>query len=103
MNAERAAGPARHNLGLRKIKYGGRLNNPHAICKRHPQLGPSHKLKLKEDIDGLMLIVKKLRQLIDQKDKKIKKLEIEKNKATSSQAPKRVGPPNKVKGSKLQG
>ena len=26
-----------------------------------------------------------------------------KNKATSSQAPKRVGPPNKVKGSKLQG
>jgi hypothetical protein len=25
------------------------------------------------------------------------------DKATSSQAPKRVGPPNKVKGSKLQG
>ena len=99
MNAERAAGPARHNLGLRKIKYGGRLNNPHAICKRHPQLGPSHKLKLKKDIDGLMLIVKKLRQLIDQKDEKIKELEIEKNKknkVTSS----RVGPPNKVKGSK---
>ena len=74
MNAERAAGPAKHNLGLRKIKYGGRLNNPHAICKRHPQLGPSHKLKLKEDIDGLMLIVKKLRQLIDQKDERIKEL-----------------------------
>ena len=47
MNAERAAGPAGHNL----------------------------KLKLKEDIDGLMLIVKKLRQLIDQKDEKIKELE----------------------------
>ena len=47
MNAERAAGPARHNL----------------------------KLKLKEDIDGLMLIVKKLRQLIDQKDEKIKEME----------------------------
>ena len=51
MNAERAAGPARHNP----------------------------KLKLKEDIDGLMLIVKKLRQLIDQKDEKIKELENEKN------------------------
>ena len=76
MNAERAAGPARHNLGLRKIKYGGRLNNPHAICKRHPQLGPSHKLKLKKDIDGLMLIVKKLRQLIDQKDERIKELSL---------------------------
>jgi hypothetical protein len=54
MNAERAAGPAGHNLGPRKIKYGGRLNNPHAICKRHPQLGPSHKrhnlrLKLKNN------------------------------------------------------
>ena len=46
MNAERAAGPAGHNL----------------------------KLKLKEDIDGLMLIVKKLRQLIDQKDERIKEL-----------------------------
>ena len=45
MNAERAARRAGHNLGLRKIKYGGRLNNPHAICKRHPQLGPSHKLQ----------------------------------------------------------
>ena len=51
MNAERAAGPAGHNP----------------------------KLKLKEDIDGLMLIVKKLRQLIDQKDEKIKELENEKN------------------------
>ena len=48
MNAERAAGPAGHNL----------------------------KLKLKNK---------------------------KKNKATSSQAPKRVGPPHKVKGSKLQG
>jgi len=47
MNAERAAGPAGHNL----------------------------KLKLKN----------------------------KKNKSASSQAPKRVGPPNKVKGSKLQG
>jgi len=74
MNAERAAGPAGHNL----------------------------KLKLKEDIDGLMLIVKKLRQLIDQKDEKIKELEIEKNKKNKS-ASSRVGPPNKVKGSKLQG
>ena len=51
MNAERAAGPTGHNL----------------------------KLKLKKDIDGLMLIVKKLRQLIDQKDEKIKELENEKN------------------------
>ena len=51
MNAERAAGPARHNP----------------------------KLKLKEDIDGLMLIIKKLGQLIDQKDEKIKELENEKN------------------------
>ena len=78
-NTGPAAERARHNLGPRKIKYGGRLNNPHAICKRHPQLGPSHKLKLKEDIDGLMLIVKKLRQLIDQKDERIKELENEKN------------------------
>ena len=60
MNAERAAGPARHNP----------------------------KLKLKEDIDGLMLIVKKLRQLIDQKDEKIKELENEKIKKISLQAPK---------------
>ena len=35
--------------------------------------------RLKEGIDGLMLIVKKLRQLIDQKDEKIKELENEKN------------------------
>ena len=32
------------------------------------------KEKLKEGIDGLMLIVKKLRQLIDQKDERIKEL-----------------------------
>ena len=31
-------------------------------------------VKLKEGIDGLMLIVKKLRQLIDQKDERIKEL-----------------------------
>ena len=54
MNGERADRRAGHNLGPRKIKYGGRLNNPHAICKRHPQLGPSHKrhnlrLKLKNN------------------------------------------------------
>ena len=35
--------------------------------------------KLKEGIDGLMLIVKKLKQLIDQKDERIKELENEKN------------------------
>ena len=60
MNAERAAGPAGHNL----------------------------KLKLKEDIDGLMLIVKKLRQLIDQKDERIKELEKKIKKRTRLQAPK---------------
>ena len=38
------------------------------------------KEKLKEGIDGLMLIVKKLRQLIDQKDERIKELENEKYK-----------------------
>ena len=32
-------------------------------------------VKLKEGIDGLMLIVKKLGQLIDQKDERIKELE----------------------------
>jgi hypothetical protein len=37
-------------------------------------------VKLKEGIDGLMLIVKKLRQLIDQKDERIKELENEKYK-----------------------
>ena len=31
-------------------------------------------IRLKEGIDGLMLIVKKLRQLIDQKDERIKEL-----------------------------
>jgi flagellar biosynthesis chaperone FliJ len=31
-------------------------------------------VKLKEGIDGLMLIVKKLRELIDQKDERIKEL-----------------------------
>jgi len=31
-------------------------------------------VRLKESIDGLMLIVKKLRQLIDQKDERIKEL-----------------------------
>ena len=31
-------------------------------------------VKLKEGIDGLMLIVKKLGQLIDQKDERIKEL-----------------------------
>ena len=31
-------------------------------------------VKLKEGIDGLMLIVKKLRQLFDQKDERIKEL-----------------------------
>ena len=36
-------------------------------------------VKLKEGIDGLMLIVKKLGQLIDQKDERIKELENEKN------------------------
>jgi len=34
-------------------------------------------VKLKEGIDGLMLIVKKLGQLIDQKDERIKELENE--------------------------
>ena len=34
------------------------------------------KEKLKEGIDGLMLIVKKLRQLIDQKDERIKELSL---------------------------
>ena len=37
-------------------------------------------VKLKEGIDGLMLIVKKLRQLIDQKDERIKELENERYK-----------------------
>ena len=32
-------------------------------------------VKLKEGIDGLMLIVKKLGQLIDQKDERIKEME----------------------------
>ena len=32
-------------------------------------------IKLKEGIDGLMLIVKKLGQLIDQKDERIKEME----------------------------
>ena len=32
-------------------------------------------VKLKEGIDGLMLIVKKLGQLIDQKDERIKEIE----------------------------
>ena len=36
-------------------------------------------VKLKEGVDGLMLIVKKLGQLIDQKDERIKELENEKN------------------------
>ena len=40
------------------------------------------KEKLKEGIDGLMLIVKKLRQLIDQKDERIK--ELSRKKATSA-------------------
>ena len=39
-------------------------------------------VKLKEGIDGLMLIVKKLRQLIDQKDERIK--ELSRKQATSS-------------------
>ena len=52
-------------------------------------------VRLKESIDGLMLIVKKLGQLIDQKDEKIKELEIEKNKKNKS-ASSRVGPPNNV-------
>ena len=38
-------------------------------------------VRLKEDIDGLMLIVKKLRQLIDQKDERIKELENEKKRS----------------------
>ena len=33
-------------------------------------------VKLKEGIDGLMLIVKKLRQLIDQKDERINELSL---------------------------
>ena len=41
------------------------------------------KEKLKEGIDGLMLIVKKLRQLIDQKDERIKELSL-KLQATSA-------------------
>ena len=40
------------------------------------------KEKLKEGIDGLMLIVKKLRQLIDQKDERIK--ELSRKQATSA-------------------
>ena len=34
-------------------------------------------MKLKEGIDGLMLIVKKLGQLIDQKDERIKEMKLE--------------------------
>ena len=64
MNAERAAKRAGHNLGPRKIKYGGRLNNPHAICKRHPQLGPSRKLQASSAIKKTQLTdrVKKERE-----------------------------------------
>ncbi len=41
-----------------------------------PQKGIMLKIvKLKEGIDGLMLIVKKLGQLIDQKDERIKEME----------------------------
>jgi len=41
------------------------------------------KEKLKEGIDGLMLIVKKLRQLIDQKDERIKELSRKKKQASN--------------------
>ena len=78
MNAERAAGPAGHNL----------------------------KLKLKEDIDGLMLIVKKLRQLIDQKDEKIKELEkkkIKKNKSASFLSQCGISYDHKAKNFKMKG
>ena len=40
-------------------------------------------VKLKEGIDGLMLIVKKLRQLIDQKDERIKELSLKRHEKTT--------------------
>jgi len=35
---KRQAASSKHP-GPRKIKYGGRPNNPHATCKRRPRLG----------------------------------------------------------------
>ena len=51
-------------------------------------------VKLKEGIDGLMLIIKKLGQLIDQKDERIKELSLK------PQAPSAIKKPqfkNRVK------
>ena len=48
-------------------------------------------VKLKEGIDGLMLIVKKLRQLIDQKDERIKELENERYKRTTNNSSNGAG------------
>jgi hypothetical protein len=45
------------------------------------------KEKLKEGIDGLMLIVKKLRQLIDQKDERIKELSLKLQAASAMKKP----------------
>ena len=42
--------------------------------KGHMKEKEKNTVKLKEGIDGLMLIVKKLGQLIDQKDERIKEL-----------------------------
>ena len=69
MNAERAAGPAGHNL---KLKLKNKKNKSASFLS---QCGISY-------------------------DHKAKNFKMKKQKATSSQAPKRVGPPNKVKGSK---
>ena len=43
--------------------------------KGHMKEKEKNIVKLKEGIDGLMLIVKKLGQLIDQKDERIKEME----------------------------
>ena len=51
-------------------------------------------VKLKEGIDGLMLIVKKLRELIDQKDERIKELSL---KLQASSAIKKTQLNNRVK------
>ena len=51
-------------------------------------------VKLKEGIDGLMLIVKKLGQLIDQKDERIKELS---RKLQAPSALKRTQLNNRVK------
>ena len=117
MNAERAAGPAgpSKKIKLKKLMRELKDEDPDAWLRRQaasPRAGgpAGHTLQYKIDytIEGDIPINPdwirgRLQASVSKLQKEINKKNTFGRHTISLQAPERVGPPNKVKGSKLQG